>query len=112
MDVHWRGRASAMLAIVHAKPESVIFSLFKQNPGKETDPEQECKIKPNLFSVSGVINYGFLTSVSVEVEQEQARKDKSIAVSVTPDYLSSALQTFKKSVLKNGQENSDGKRYY
>ena len=98
MDVHWRGRASAMLAIVHAKPESVIFSLFKQNPGKETDPEQECKIKPNLFSVS------------VEVEQEQARKDKSIAV--TPDYLSSALQTFKKSVLKNGQENSDGKRYY
>ena len=89
-----------MLAIVHAKPESVIFSQFKQNPGKETDPEQECKIKPNLFSVS------------VEVEQEQARKDKSIAVSVTPDYLSSALQTFKKSVLKNGQENSDGKRYY
>lgn len=98
MDVHWRGRASAMLAIVHAKPKSVIFSLFKQNPGKEKDPEQECKIKPNLFSVS------------VEVEQEQARKDKSIAV--TPDYLSSALQTFKKSVLKNGQENSEGKRYY
>ena len=96
MDVHWRGRASAMLAIMHAKPESVIFSLFKQNPGKETDPEQECKIKSNLFSVS------------VEVEQEQARKDKSIAV--TPDYLSSALQTFKKSFLK-GHENSDGKRY-
>ena len=74
-----------------------IFPLFKKNPGKETDPEHECKIEPNLFSVS------------VEVEQKQARKDNSIAV--TPDYLSSALQTFKKSVL-NGQKNSDGKRYY
>ena len=62
MDVHWRSRASAMLAIVHAKPEAVIFFLI------QTNPEQECKIKPNLFSVS------------VEVEQEQARKDKSIAV--------------------------------
>ena len=61
---------------------------FFPYPGKETDPEQECKIKPNLFSVS------------VEVEQEQARKDKSIAV--TPDHLSSAFQTFKKRVL-NGQ---------
>lgn len=80
-----------------AKPESVNFSLFKLNPGKETDPEQECKIKPNLFSVS------------LEVEQEQARKDKPMAV--TPDYLSCALQTYKKSFL-NGQDNSDGKRYY
>ena len=90
-----------MLAIMHGKLESVIFSDSNLIQAK-TDPEQEYKVKPNLFSVS------------FEVEQEQAtsRKDKSI--SVTPDHLSSALQTFKKNGgnVLNEQKNSDGKRYY
>ena len=91
-----------MLAIMHAKLESVICFPDSDLIPAKTDPEQEYKVKPNLFSVS------------FEVEREQAtpRKDKSI--SVTPDHLSSALQTFKKNGgnVLNEQKNSDGKRYY